>query len=413
MKITKVDLENFKGIEKAEINFGDLTVITGKNSSGKSSVIQSLKYMTQWLKRVKTTRGLTEFSAPSMQVVHPDFITENKDYEAIRNSKTPSSAGVALGIELDSSDNEFFMNRGVFTLYAEFENISREGNKVRPKTFFLRRPKHWNEIRSEFNDEKYSVIYHNTTNPQLSDRKNKYIEMYGNGQLVDRVLNEKKYYEGQRASYIPILRNETSKKAYLHLLLGHVGLDDFDRDTVSDEKYGFIKSIQNIQIDAEHAGEVANEKALIINSENERFSFDNASTLKIKQYSGEKNVFFDLFEDYIENSLKESTNNLIDDWDMDEDTLLILLDLVIKIYHSENKYRLLLSEYLQFDIKDEEQYLGALMAHETESSYVDTIDNLNLKFLSNKAIPKKVMKDFEAITKIATKSFSALLIVSQ
>lgn len=405
MKINKVDLENFKGIEKAEINFGDLTVITGKNSSGKSSVIQSLKYMTQWLKRVKTTRGLTEFSAPSMQVVHPDFITENKDYEAIRNSKAPSSAGIALGIELDDSDNEFFMNRtGVFTLYAEFENISREGNKVRPKTFFLRKPKHWNEIRSEFNDEKYSVIYHNTTNPQLSDRKNKYIEMYGNGQLVDRVLNEKKYYEGQRASYIPILRNETSKKAYLHLLLGHVVLADFDQDTVSDENYLFIKSIQNIQIDTEHAGEVANEKALIINSENERFSFDNASTLKIKQYGGEKNVFFDLFADYITNSLKESTNNLAYDYDMDEDTLLILLDLVIKIYHSENKYRLLLSEYLQFDIKDEKKYLDALMEVETDSSDLDTIDNLNLEFLSNKAIPKKVMKDFEAITKIANSS---------
>ena len=85
MKINKVNLENFKGIEKAEINFGDLTVITGKNSSGKSSVIQSLKYMTQWLKRIKTTRGLTEFSAPSLQVVHPDFITENKDYEAPDN----------------------------------------------------------------------------------------------------------------------------------------------------------------------------------------------------------------------------------------------------------------------------------------------------------------------------------------
>ena len=41
MKITKVNLEHFKGVEQASINFGDLTVITGKNSSGKSSVIQS------------------------------------------------------------------------------------------------------------------------------------------------------------------------------------------------------------------------------------------------------------------------------------------------------------------------------------------------------------------------------------
>lgn len=406
MKINKVDLEHFKGIDKALINFGDLTVITGKNSSGKSSIIQSLKYMTQWLKRVKTTRGLNEFSAPSMQVIHPDFVTENKDYEAIRNSRSPKSAGVALGIELDDTDNEFFMNRtGVFTFLADFESISREGNKVRPKTFYLIKSKHWNEIRSEFNDEKYNVIYHNTTHHQLIDRKNKYIEMYGNGQLIDRVINEKKYYEGERASYVPILSNEKSKKTYLHLLLGHDGLGDYDKDSLFDEKMTFIKSVQNIQVDSDNVGEIDNEKALIINSDNERISFDNANTLKIKQYGGEKNVFTDLFEDYIINSLKEPLNNLAEINDMEEDTLLTLLDLTIKIYHSNNEYRILLSEYLQYDVKDEGKYIDSLRYGETEESAdADTIDDLNLEFFSTKKIPVKVMKNFEAITRIVNSS---------
>ena len=57
MKIKKLNIKNFKGILNADIQLGDLTVITGKNSSGKSSLIQSIKYITQWLNRVETTRG--------------------------------------------------------------------------------------------------------------------------------------------------------------------------------------------------------------------------------------------------------------------------------------------------------------------------------------------------------------------
>ena len=406
MKINKVNLENFKGIEKAEINFGDLTVITGKNSSGKSSVIQSLKYMTQWLKRIKTTRGLTEFSAPSLQVVHPDFITENKDYEAIRNSKSPISAGIALGVEFEGTKNTNSTLDRVFTLSAEFENISREGNKVRPKIFYLSEQKHWNEIRSEFNDEKYSVIYHNTNRPQLNERKNKYIEMYGNGQLVDRILNEENYYRELPSIFSPSFSEFKNKKAYLHLLLGQIGLSDFDDDTFMDEQFGFLESIKNIQIDTENAGEVDNEKALIINSDNERLSFDNASTLKIKRYSGEKNVFLDLFEDYILTSLEGSTDNWIE-YFVEDDTLLILLELVIKIYHSEYQYRLLLSEYLQFNIQNEEKYLDALQSDEP----VDSIDNLNLEFLSTKKVPNKVLKNFEEITKIVNSSIDPTTVI--
>ena len=47
MKIDKLYIENFKGIKNAQPNLGDLTIITGKNSSGKSSIIQALKYITQ------------------------------------------------------------------------------------------------------------------------------------------------------------------------------------------------------------------------------------------------------------------------------------------------------------------------------------------------------------------------------
>ena len=61
MKIDKLYIENFKGIKSAQPNLGDLTIITGKNSSGKSSIIQALKYITQWINRIERTRNLGSF----------------------------------------------------------------------------------------------------------------------------------------------------------------------------------------------------------------------------------------------------------------------------------------------------------------------------------------------------------------
>ena len=48
LKLEKIFIENIKSIKNAEINFGDLTVVTGVNSSGKSSLIQSILYLAQW-----------------------------------------------------------------------------------------------------------------------------------------------------------------------------------------------------------------------------------------------------------------------------------------------------------------------------------------------------------------------------
>ena len=40
--VTKFFIENFRSIEKAEIDLGKITVLTGANNSGKSSVIYAL-----------------------------------------------------------------------------------------------------------------------------------------------------------------------------------------------------------------------------------------------------------------------------------------------------------------------------------------------------------------------------------
>jgi len=47
MKIDKVEIENFKSLKNIKLNLGDLTLITGVNSSGKSSFIQTLLLLKQ------------------------------------------------------------------------------------------------------------------------------------------------------------------------------------------------------------------------------------------------------------------------------------------------------------------------------------------------------------------------------
>lgn len=396
MKVTKVNLEHFKGIERASINFGDLTVITGKNSSGKSSIIQSLKYLTQWFKRIQTTRGLNEFSAPSIQVIHPDFVTENKDYEAIRNSQSPITKGIALGLEINDTNNEFFIKGETqFSIHAEFENVSKEGNKVRPKVFYLSLPQHWNENRKSFTDDKFDVIYHNSEIPQFLERKDSYFEMYGNGQLIDRVLNNAGYME--KINHIAF--NDDTKKTFLHLVADKNMELASNASSVNPWRTELISSLQNIQVNMEDLGEVDTEKALIINTKNERLSFESSNRLRINRYRGEKNVYLDLYKDYILSSFNNKSS--LDYNNFNQDTIKELLDLVINIYHSEFEYRQLLSDYLQYDISSEIDYEDYEFGESTENPIIDT---LNKDFLSNKKLPKKVMKHFISITNIVNSS---------
>ncbi len=63
--IEKVGLENFKGIKKAEIELGDITVLIGPNGTGKSSIIQALMVMRQSMNQrvLQPTGELIELGA--------------------------------------------------------------------------------------------------------------------------------------------------------------------------------------------------------------------------------------------------------------------------------------------------------------------------------------------------------------
>ena len=172
MKIAKLNLKNFKGIKQASINFGDITIITGKNSSGKSSLIQAIKYFTQWLKRVERTRDMNAFSVPSFQVFHQDFITENQRYDAVKNSS--SKEGVGLGIEwIDYIPNANDLPSRS-TLQINLEKAARLGELVRLKTLKI-----WEEtiLEDEFDTEmeNFNVIYNDEEDEKLRNQRRKYI----------------------------------------------------------------------------------------------------------------------------------------------------------------------------------------------------------------------------------------------
>ena len=199
MKIKKLSIKNFKGILNAEINFGDLTIITGKNSSGKSSLIQSIKYITQWLNRVETTRGLDELTAPGLNVYHPDFITENLKYDAIKNSK--AHEGVSLGIEYYSSSGSSFdpISGQVYELKINLEKASQIGEIVRLKNLSVN--SEWLDNLEE--DKIFNVIYGDETDKNLTEIRRKYINSYSLGIFdpnISRKVSED-YFSKEKFSY--------------------------------------------------------------------------------------------------------------------------------------------------------------------------------------------------------------------
>lgn len=61
--ITKLKIENFKSHKNTELNTGALTLLTGMNSTGKSSVIQTLLLLRQSFKKGRLSAGL-DLNAP-------------------------------------------------------------------------------------------------------------------------------------------------------------------------------------------------------------------------------------------------------------------------------------------------------------------------------------------------------------
>ena len=281
MKIKKLNIKNFKGIVSANIYLGDLTVITGKNSSGKSSLIQSIKYITQWLNRVETTRGLNQFSAPGLNVYHPDFITENLRYDAIKNSK--SLEGVSLGIEYE---NETYSDHNPIEgqdneIQIDLEKASQKGEIARLKR--LKVNNEWLDKIEE--DEQFNSIYSDETDAELTELRKKYINSYSLG------IFDPKHTRERAKDYFPIPVFTTNKDESLHTLWS---------DGPSFKE--LIKPIKKL-IESE-IPDSRREEALIINKKGERLVFQK-NPFEIRESTGYQNYFVNFFFDYV----YESPNN--------------------------------------------------------------------------------------------------------
>ncbi len=66
MKLRRLEIENFRGITKLDLRLGDTTVLIGENNTGKTAVLDALKFA---LRSIKTRRGCSfeeyDFHLPS------------------------------------------------------------------------------------------------------------------------------------------------------------------------------------------------------------------------------------------------------------------------------------------------------------------------------------------------------------
>jgi predicted ATPase len=96
--ITKLKISNFKSHKSSEINTGALTLLTGINSSGKSSIIQSLLLLRQSFKKGRLKTGL-DLNVPLCDI--------GKGIDALYRFSSESEV-ISFDIEINKKDSYSF-----------------------------------------------------------------------------------------------------------------------------------------------------------------------------------------------------------------------------------------------------------------------------------------------------------------
>ena len=357
MKIDKLYIENFKGIKNAQPNLGDLTIITGKNSSGKSSIIQALKYITQWINRIERTRDLGPFSFPALNIFHPDFINENRDYNSVLNSLSKTEEGIVLGFDSQFQDKSGAFDEGLH-FKAYFENIAKEGELVRPIKF---------DIRSDnFGDEEiqnYEILYSDENSLENLQKRNDFARKFYLGHLLSHrstfaEWNFDNYMTGAvggPGGYFVDLGGKIADLHYLH---------EYIYEEIQDLK----KEIIPILIGDSLPKNNLNEDAIALNTNSERISFNSSQNLKMSKYGSEKNYFFDLFSNYISFSLEHHTKNTTFNSEKEVvkkfyENIKSLEDVIKRIFKYitpilDSKYRQTFLNYIQHDLASKDPNEG-------------------------------------------------------
>ncbi len=160
MKISELKIENFKSFKKAEIDFGNITLLTGANSSGKSSLISVLLSIFQTeqfpfylspngnLVNLGNYRNMV-YGYEISQNIKIDIKIEHENYDLLNFSTQWENNPVNGLPTLDDSefisenDNfsirknnaKFILNR--FSSSHEYNTIDEVITKINEKTFIL------------------------------------------------------------------------------------------------------------------------------------------------------------------------------------------------------------------------------------------------------------------------------------
>ncbi len=152
MKIDKVAIKNFKSLKDIELKLSNLTLITGVNSSGKSSFIQSLLVFKE------------NFDAITFEIQLREYLGLNKKNEAKLPKKNASFNGIylKLGDEKLLLSQESSNNKMEFIINANKKKVHIEINKEL-EIYNINNPKI--DILNIFNDNNFGYLNTDRTPP--------------------------------------------------------------------------------------------------------------------------------------------------------------------------------------------------------------------------------------------------------
>ena len=108
MKIDRVEIENFKSLKSIKLNLGNLTLITGVNSSGKSSFIQTLLLLKQneSISNIDSLKLKGEYIKIDdlENILYQEYIPKNTYKEEIDNKVKVEIKEVDIKIKLISNE---------------------------------------------------------------------------------------------------------------------------------------------------------------------------------------------------------------------------------------------------------------------------------------------------------------------
>lgn len=105
--LKKIHLENFKALKNMDLDFAKFNVLTGLNSTGKTSVLQSMAFLKQSISR--------------REVIYNDYLLRLGDYrEAVHRHDTHLPIGIKVSVTNLSEDLDYNVTVGAKTTREEF-----------------------------------------------------------------------------------------------------------------------------------------------------------------------------------------------------------------------------------------------------------------------------------------------------